>query len=337
MAISTFVVMISGFILLVSCTGTREQISFRFVSWSDTKNSTSALSELSDQAVLLNPDFTIYEGDLEDNGFTANGMNAWKEAMDGQLTGDTSPNGMFDITFTVRGNHDDSNTAGWQAYFHFQETANRVGATNYRNMSGEEYLTYSFDYANAHFIGVDVAGGASAITIAQINWIDDDLSAAEARGLTHAFLYWHGPIYCVDGHCSCSQRTCSIDINVESLIEAFNQHPIVSATFHGHEHTYAYTYIDETRIPADGSFEGVTYPFHQFITGSAGAGPTSCNPVLRCDYNMPEEGFVTVDVDGPNVTVTFYQRGTMEPIETLTFSNKRASGGEGSGGGGGGG
>jgi hypothetical protein len=322
MAINTLVALMVVFFLVVL--STEAQAAFRFVSWADTKSSTDALSELSDQAVQLSPAFTIYEGDLEDNGFTANGMAAWKEAMDGQLTGVTAPNGMFDIVFPVRGNHDDANTADWQAYFNFQATADFVGATNYTNMPGEEDLTYSFDYDNAHFIGVDVAGSAGGITSAQINWINDDLSLAELERpwLTHAFIYFHGPIYCVDGHCSCSQRSCSIDADVERLIEVFNQHPIVSATFHGHEHTYAYTYIDDTRIPPDGAFEGVTHPFHQFITGSAGAGPSSCSPALRCDYNMPEEGFVTVDVDGLNVTVTFYQRGIVDPVHTISYTKE---------------
>ncbi len=315
-------VLTSGLILAMLSTGAQAQSSFRFVSWADTKSARDELSELSDQAALLTPELTIYQGDLESSGFTLSGMNAWKEAMDGQLTGNTAPNGMFDITFPVRGNHDDSNTGGWQDYFEFQATADFVGATNYTNMSGEEDLTYSFDYENAHFIGVDVTGSASAITSVQVAWIDDDLTSAESRGLTHAFIYFHGPIYCVDGHCSCRQRVCSISSSVENLIEVFNRHPIVSATFHGHEHTYAHTYIDETRIPADGAFEGVTHAFHQFVTGSAGAGPRSCDPALRCDYSMPENGFVTVDVNGPIVTVTFYRRGSMDPVNIVSFINE---------------
>ena len=322
MAVSTFVVLISGFILAALSTGAQAQSSFRFVSWADTKSAKDDLSILSNQAFQLNPAFTIYPGDLEDSGFTQSGMDEWKQAMNGQYPSGPTSNGMFDIVFPVRGNHDDSNTAGWQTYFDFQATANLVGATHYTDMPLEEDLTYSFDYENAHFIGVDVTGSASGISSSQITWIDADLTAAEARGLAHAFIYFHGPIYCVDGHCSCSQRTCSIDTDVENLIEVLNQHPIVSATFHGHEHTYAHTYIDETRIPPDGAFEGVTHPFHQFVTGSAGAGPSSCNPSLRCDYNMPEQGFVTVDVDGPNVTVTFYQQGIMDPVNTISFSNE---------------
>ncbi|OGO16239.1 MAG: hypothetical protein A2Z14_13720 [Chloroflexi bacterium RBG_16_48_8] len=293
--------------------------SFRFISWADTKSDTDILSALSDQAVTLNPAFTIYEGDLEDSGFTSSGMAKWKEAMDGQLTGASSPNGMFDIVFPVRGNHDGSNTSGWQAYFEFSDTANRVGATNYTNMPGQEDLTYSFEYGNSIFIGVDGPGDANKITSAQINWIDGQLSDAESRGLVHAFIYFHGPIYCVDGHCSCSERVCSLDSSVESLITMLNKHTIISATFHGHEHTYAYTYVDETRVPAESAFEGVTHPWHQFVTGDAGAGPKSCTSA-RVDFCMAKHGFVTVDVSGPDVTVSFYEMGNNNPLKVVSYS-----------------
>ncbi|TET96704.1 MAG: hypothetical protein E3J30_11125, partial [Anaerolineales bacterium] len=125
-AISTLVVLISGLFPAVLSTGVKAASPFRFVSWADTKSAQDDLSTLSDQAVQLNPAFTIYPGDLEDRGFTISGMNAWKEAMDG---GDPAPNGMFDITFPVRGNHDDNDTLDWQAYFDFQATADHVGAT----------------------------------------------------------------------------------------------------------------------------------------------------------------------------------------------------------------
>ncbi len=211
--------------------------SFRFVGWADTKSDRDILSELSDQAFQLNPAFTVYPGDLESSGFTSSGMAKWKEAINGQLTADSASNGMFDITFPTRGNHDDSNTSGWQGYFDMSAIASRVGASNFVNMPGEQDLSYSFDFSNSHFTAVDVSGGASRITSAQINWIDSDLGAAESRGLTHAFIIFHGPIYCVDGHCSSSERVSSLDASIEDLITVLNKHPIVSATLHGHKHT----------------------------------------------------------------------------------------------------
>ena len=183
--------------------------SVTFVALADSKRKLELLSRLSDQAAQLDPAFAIYPGDLEARGFTRAAMDQWRDAMDGRLTGDASPNGLFDIVFPVRGNHDRENTSGWQAYFDFRVTADRVGATNFTSMPGEEDLTYSFDHQNARFIGVDVPGNAPRITSAQIEWIRAELEDAENRGLTHAFIYFHGPIYCVGKHCRCTERVCS--------------------------------------------------------------------------------------------------------------------------------
>jgi hypothetical protein len=296
--------------------------SFRFVSWGDTKSGTQILSALSDQAVLLNPALTIYTGDLEDSGPTPSGMENWKAAINGQLTGDTSSNAIFDITFPIRGNHDDNDLAYWQSFFNLSQTAGRVGAANYTFMPGMDDTTYSFDYSNAHFVGMDVAGDAEDwATPNVVAWLDADLTSAETRGLSHAFIYFHGPIYCVDGHCDCTVRVCSINSNLKNLYSIMNRHPIITATFHGHEHTYAYTYIDETRVPSDGSFEGVTHPFHQFVTGAAGAETRSCNS-NRCDFNMEQYGFITVDVSGLTFTVNWYKQGSSTPVETRTFTKQ---------------
>jgi hypothetical protein len=280
--------------------------SFRFVSWGDTKTGLSVLASLSNQANSLNPVFTIYSGDLCDSGFTVSCMDAWKNAMNGY-----SDNGMFDKTFPVRGNHDSSDTAGWQAYFDLRATALRIGATNYTELN--EDLTYSFDYGNSHFIGVDVLGDATVLSPTQISWIDNDLAAAEQRGLTHAFIYFHGPIYCVANHCFCALRDCGTPTIIASLIDVFNRHPIVSATFHAHEHTYAFVHIDSSRISE------VLHPFEQFVTGDAGAGPAGCSKTYRFDYCMDAHGFVTVDVFGNTFTISFYAQDNMIPVKTLTF------------------
>jgi hypothetical protein len=188
--------------------------------------------------------------------------------------------------------------------------ANRIGATNYNELAAD--LTYSFDYGNSHIVGIDVTGGVGGLSDAEAAWLDSDLAAATSRGLKHAFLFWHGPIYCVDGHCSCSARLgCNPPARVTTVL---NKHPIVSATFHGHEHVYAYTYIDSSRIPA------VTRPFHQFVVGDAGAGVDSCNS-NRCDYNMKNHGFVTVDVNGNNVAVNFYKQGSTSSQHTESWTN----------------
>ncbi len=270
--------------------------SFRFVAWADTKTGTSILAKESIIANGLNPAFTIYPGDLINCNSSTNpgcfreGFSAWKSAFNGGGT-----NNLFDKSFFTRGNHDANSDTPWEEYFDFAATAARVGAANY--MAQTQNMTYSFDYGNSHFVGLDVPGGdVDTITEEQIAWLDDDLTAAEGRGLTHAFLFWHGPPYYVDGHISTTPA---------ELVTALNKHPIVSAAFFGHEHLVAYTHIDSSRIP------GITHPFEEFVSGAAGAELYDA-AANRYDYWLHDEsgnskeGFVAVDILDNHFTVIVY-------------------------------
>jgi len=290
--------------------GTVPTSSFRFISWADTKSATSVLSSLSNQAVPLKPAFTIFPGDMV-NSWSDSLMSTWKSAMDGGKS-----NGMFQATFTVRGNHDASGSSSgygtWMAANHPLATAAAgIGAKNFSNMAGKANLVYSFDYANAHIVGLDSTGDADSIGSDQISWLDSDLAAAKSRGLTHAFLFFHGPIYCLAEHCSCTTGICKSGIY--NLVTVLNKHPIVSATFHGHEHVYAYTYLDSKRDAK------ITHPFHQFVTGDAGAGPDVCD-TGRYDYWMNSHGFLVVDVAGKQVTASFYKQGSTTPQKTISWT-----------------
>ncbi len=281
---------------LISCDGKTSTGNFRFIAWADTKKGISTLTDESILANVLNPAFTVYPGDLIDCDSSTNpdcftsGFSAWKNALNGGGT-----NNLFDRSFFTRGNHDANSDLPWQANFDFAVTAGRIGATNYSAQTAN--MTYSFDYRNSHFVGLDVPGGdVSTITSAQITWLDNDLTAAEGRGLTHAFLFWHGPIYYVDGHPSTAPT---------ELITALNKHLIVSAAFFGHEHLVTYTHIDNSRIPS------ITHPFEEFVSGAAGAELYNAS-AGRYDYWLNDgsgtsyDGFVVVDVSGNNFAVTVY-------------------------------
>ncbi len=269
--------------------------SIRFVSWGDTKSGLSTLTALSGQVKMMDPLFTIYAGDLCSSGFSTSCIAPWKTAINGGVN-----NGVFDKTFAVRGNHDSSDAAGWNNYFKFSALATRIGATHF---SGDN-LTYSFDVGNLHIAGVDVLGDAGLMSSTQRSWLDADLTAAEARGVVHTFVFWHGPIYPVAEHC-CSDNSWATAI--------MNKHPSVSASFHGHEHVYAYVHIDSSR------YANVTHPFEQFVTGDAGAGPNTCKSG-RTDYCMQKHGFVTVDVNGRTFSVSMYSQGASSPEKVWTFT-----------------
>ncbi len=279
---------------------------FTFISWSDTKNGTAALTTLSKQARALQPAFTIFAGDLEPSGFSKTEITAWKTAMNGGAN-----NGMFDITLPVRGNHDEANTSGWQAYFDMAATAGRVKASNFAALAAD--LTYTFTYGNSVFIGIDVLGPSTLLKTEQIAYLDQVLTGAETRKLTHAFIYFHGPVYPVGEYATCPTRTCPAPDRVAELIAVLNKHPIVSAVFQAHDHVQAYVHLDRSRMTE------ISHPFEEFVTGTTGAGPDPCNKPYRYDYCGAFYGFWTVRVDGNAFSVSVYQIEHTTPVKSFSF------------------
>ncbi len=278
-------------------------LAFRFVAWADTKGGTSTLKAESPEVAALNPVFTIFPGDVCDAGPNASCFATWQNAFNG---GSTPGNGLLNKSFITRGNHDSDGTAFWLSTFNVAATATRVGVTNLSQLNTN--LTYSFDYENSHFAGVDLpAGGVASMSSAQISWLDADLTAAENRGLTHAFLFWHGPVYPVGPHC------CESNPALNTMLD---KHKIVSAIFVGHEHDVAYVHMDSSR------YGTITHPYEQIVSGDAGAGPNSSMRSDRYDWWLGMfHGFASIDVNGNSYTVNFYKLGTATPVKTYNFSN----------------
>lgn len=281
---------------------------FTFITWADTKSGLGELAQLSNQAAQFQPAFTLFPGDLEADGFTDAGMIEWLSAMSGGRG-----NGMTDLVFPVRGNHDALDPAGWQGFFNLADRAYALGMVNYTSL--DEDLTYSFDYSNAHFVGIDVPGDIETITERQVAFLDQDLSGAEARGLAHAFLFFHGPLYPTGAHAACEARLCETPPQVLPLIEVLNRHPIVAAIFNGHEHLQAYVRLDSSRIPE------LIHPVEQIVSGAAGAELHDCLYPERADSCAPYTGFVVVRVDGSEFTVSYYQLGQSEPVQVYHLKN----------------
>jgi hypothetical protein len=281
-----------------------ETTNFSFIAFADTKDGGN-ITAAESQSIMrngLSPNLIIFPGDLcpDTNCFATN----WKYDIDGDVTGATS-NGLFNKTFATRGNHDTINDSDWQSAFDFAGVAKNIGATNYIEQTKD--MTYSFDYGNSHFVGIDVPGSIGVISSSQISWLDNDLTMAESRGLTHAFLFWHGPIYYVDGHPSDPPS---------DLINVLSKHSIISAGFFGHEHVITYTHIDNSRIST------ITHPFEEFVSAGAGADLYDTN-VSRVDYCIGKSGstcpklygYMSVNVADKNFNVSFYNmNGTLDNV-----------------------
>jgi hypothetical protein len=304
---------------VVAVVGARAETAFRFVVWGDATDLLQYVVTNAAQIRQLSvpPQFSLFVGDLYDTGFTLEAVAALQNAMDGD-----QPNSVSGRMFPVRGNHDivggASATAGWQTYF---DVAKRVaggdpakgvpgiGGRHYAGMPGGDSLNYSFDFQNAHFVGVDIPGDVTLVTESQLAWLDGDLAAAQARGLQHAFLFWHGPVY------SCGSRHGGVDAP-DRMIAVLNRHPIVSAIFGGHSHVAAWTHMKTNRIAS------ITHPFEAFIVPPVAEGLASLRDTNRCDFGFGElRGFSTVDVRDAVYTVSFYVQDDPVPRWTRTSSS----------------
>ncbi len=291
--------------------------SFSFGSISDTHDQVSNVTQTVNQLRLLNPNFIIHNGDYENDGVVTSEWN--------DMTTVLNNAGLFTKAFIVRGNHDDHVSGSatlWQNYFtNYFGSATRplpAGVSNYVAMNASStYLTYSFDYGNSRFIGVDVPGGPGLITSAQYTFMDQRLTNAESLGLVHAFIFFHGPEYCVEStHCSCTAKADS-SCTPSSFITLVNKHPIITATFHGHEHVLGHVHMDNTRIST------LTHPYEEFFTSSAGNPYSFTMYPNRIDDDYTSHtlrSFGLITVNGSCFTVGLYHTGTTAPAWSKTFN-----------------
>jgi PBP1b-binding outer membrane lipoprotein LpoB len=289
---------------------------FNFISMGDGQAETVSFTTTVNQISTLHPELVIFNGDLGYTGVVPPEMNPMVAALKNA--------GLFNQTFAVRGNHDNKisgSAALWESYF---ETSPNIrvlpaGVTDYVSLdSNSDYLNYSFIYENAMFIGLDVPGNVGILTSTQLIFMDARLTYAESRGLDHAFIFFHGPLYCVEStHCDCTERT-DASCTPAALVSVLNIHPIVSTTFHGHEHILGWTHMDNTRVA------GLTGSFEEIFTSPSGG--WTHNDYLypaRMDYtymDMEEsQAFASISVSGMFFTVNFYEVGTSAPVWTKTF------------------
>jgi 3',5'-cyclic AMP phosphodiesterase CpdA len=276
--------------------------------------------QVTNQIASLNPDIVIFNGDIENDGVD----NAQIEPM----IEDLKTSGIFNRTFLVRGNHDDklSGSAGlWETKFSSPPNIKDLpaGVANFVALdSNSTYLSYSFVYGNSMFIGLDVPGNEYILTSAELTFLDTRLTYAESIGLVHAFIYWHIPDYCVESlHCDCTAKLDG-SCTPSEFITIVNKHPVVSATFHGHEHILGWVHVDKTRVP------GVTHPYEEFLTSPSGGYLSYAGYIYtdRIDYYYPlgtastDMGFGTLTVNGNSFTFNLYKVGTTAPVWSRTFT-----------------
>jgi len=169
---------------------------------------------------------------------------------------------------------------------------------------GERHMTYSFSHKNAFIVVLDEYAGLDHIAHHKVNqaWLDAQLVS---NTNPHIFVTGHEPAFRAQ-HTDCLDNVPTArDRFWVSLMSAG-----VRMYFCGHDHFYDHTRIDDGDCDSDNDV-------HQYIVGTAGATPyewsssydgnnTSYN--VEQLYHAEKYGYILVEVDGFNVTVTWMER-----------------------------
>jgi Icc protein len=274
--------------------------SFRFVVTGDSRGSYNGLnlpivSEMVPAIAAENPAFVLVPGDLISNGLETQ-LRAWVEAFQAPL------NAAGIGVYPCRGNHDPFET-DWNAVFSgpLQLPAN--------GPASEENLTYTFTHENALFIALDQVVWTHPFGVNQA-WLDETLGS---NTQPHVFVFGHYPAFSVEHTSSLAFFPEQRDAFWHSLEAAGAR-----AYFAGHDHFY-----DHSSIP---TAQGST--IEQYVVGTAGAplydwAGTYPDGTVQPVSHYKAYGYLVVDVNGLDVTLTFKRRtapGTYEASDTWAYA-----------------
>jgi len=266
---------------------------FKFIAMSDSRGvnlgvNDTVLSTIVNHIIENHHDvkFIVFAGDMVDGNRrdpnrTYKELLHWKDVMAPIYN---SPNLVWPKIWPVVGNHEIQHRED-------EENFRKIFQNVYNNGPADEKgLSYSFDFQNAHFTVVNTDrwyyGDPKDTTddkrdwhyIKHIDWLENDLKSARARGIEHLFVASHDMLYPVGGHLHDgppnlgrkfkfpmdSTQTWYMNQR-QQVIELFDKYN-VAAHICGHEHLYS-------RQKVNGVYE--------IIAGSSGAPLYHFNPVYR--------------------------------------------------------
>jgi hypothetical protein len=293
---------------------------WRFIVVGDTRGTTSSdpngvgsinttiLTEIANKVAVSGASFVLVPGDLV-NGSTTNQslletqLNLWRSTMAPVYNAGIG-------VYATPGNHEMTSTASqelaWQDVFSDMPT---------NGPDGEKKMTYSFKFNNAFIAAVNTnnvpdAGDPTAQHQVNTTWLNNQINSNPSQ---HVFVFGHEPAFTMNHPDNLS--------NYPAIRDQFWN--ILGGTpdkvyFTGHDHFY-----DHATMPdANGNVVS------QFVVGTGGAPLTTWSPPygetdVTGIYHAKMYGYMIVEIDGPNVTMTMMGRtGTnvYAPIETIAYS-----------------
>ena len=179
------------------------QTTFSFAAFGDTRTGHAAHSRVVSSVVSLAPDFVLHTGDMVENGLAPD---QWTTFFD--IERDLMRQAPW---YGVLGNHEQNSPLYFEAF----------------HLPGNEHW-YSFDYANAHFIGLEIVHSASyAPGSEQMLWLQNDLAQSRQPWKV---VFFHIPPYSSGEHGGNPQ--------VRAALEPLFIQYGVDLVFNGHDHDY---------------------------------------------------------------------------------------------------
>jgi hypothetical protein len=223
---------------------------FRFVAWGDSRSNDSARRQVAEAALASLPAFSIFTGDLVENGSDQQQWDEWFATFQPLIA--RSP------VMPTPGNHEE------RSFRYFEQLAmprHSPAVAGY-----DDRAWYSFDYGNTHFISLSTEeavepGGP------QTRWLEADLArAAQVPAIRWIVVFTHRPAFSSGTHAPSP-------IVRDTWAPLFERYG-VDVAFFGHDHHYERSHpIAGGRI-VSAEAGGVIH----IVTGGAGAPLRSVKP-----------------------------------------------------------
>lgn len=297
-----------------------------------------ALRDLSALIFQRDADFVVFVGDLI-NGYTTE-PGAYRYELEGYMMSVQTVASRIPF-YEAFGNHEALIEAWSSGFFN-----DRPGPENSQSIFAEVVVNptnapeaqldgapsygetvFSFDHGSAHFAVVNsnywvrshhertdhprfgLGTREGWITDEQLTWLENDLTAARARGQRHLFVFTHEPAFPAAGHLDDAMywngRFPEVLQRRDAFWKLLSEQGVVAAFF-GDEHSYTRSFIG-SNVNAD--FER---PVWQLVTGGAGA------PYYALDESAPwidavrafrpDHHFCEITVDGDRVELRVVNR-----------------------------
>jgi len=175
--------------------------------------------------------------------------------------------------------------------------------------AGERFMTYAVEHKNAMIVGLDLYAGTRHRLAHTLNqeWLDTMLAS---NTKPHVFVFGHEPAFRTF-HEDC------LDANPDRRDVFWRSLQRVGARvyFCGHDHYYDHAVVEDGDSDPDNNI-------HQIIAGTGGAVFYTWSPpyngdngafTVRQRYHARQHGYMLVDVDDLDVSITWMERRDADP------------------------